>query len=96
MKIAAVQTSIDCFHGRVQNFAATKHAQILAVMELGVDYTCGELCAATGMTPNVMSPRLSELRAKNLIVRTGARRVCPHTHISVFVHRKVGPQLELL
>lgn len=96
MKTNQQITAIECFHGRVQSSRSTQHNTILAVMSDGLDYTGGELAALTGMTPNIISARLFELREEMKVVeRLSHRRICPHSRVSVFVHRKVPTQLEL-
>jgi hypothetical protein len=96
MKTAVVQSSIDCFRGRVQNDKAGLHALILSVMAPGRDYTGQELAKLTGLVPGTISARLVEMREEKSVVRLAERRVCPHSHVSVFVHRKAGRQLEQL
>ena len=101
MKTHVAQSSIDCFHGRVQTDRAHQQALILSVMAPGCAYTGQQLSKLTGLTPNIISARLFELREDTKqVVRLDERQVCPISHVSVFVHRKVAAQpveqLELL
>ncbi|MBF8177829.1 hypothetical protein [Herminiimonas contaminans] len=89
MKTQVAQSSIDCFHGRVQNDRARQQALILSVMEPGRAYTGQQLAKLTGLTPNVISGRVFELREETKqLVRLLDRQVCPISHVSVFVHVK--------
>ena len=101
MKTHVAQSSIECFHGRVQNDKARQQALILSVMAPGQTYTGQQLAKLTSLTPNVISARLFELRESPAkIVRLADRQVCPISHVSVYVHCKVAvrpvEQLELL
>lgn len=91
MKINARQSSIDCFNGRVQSMKSGQHALILSVMQTGRDYTGRELAELTGLTPNIISARLFELREDlNQVARDdGAKRMCTVSGVSVTVHRRV-------
>lgn len=101
MKTRVAQSSIECFHGRVVTDRAHQQALILSVMAPGCDYTGQQLSKLTKLTPNVISARLFELREETKqVIRLEDRQVCPISHVSVFVHRKVVAQpveqLELL
>lgn len=95
MKINAQQSSIDCFHGRVQNEKGGQHALILSVMAPGQDYSGRELSKLTGLTPNIISARLFELRDELKVERRTARRLCTVSGVSVFVHKLPARQQEL-
>lgn len=101
MKTRVSQSSIECFYGRVQTDKAHQQALILSVMAPGLAYTGQQLSKLTGLTPNIISARLFELREQaGQVVRLEDRRVCPISHVSVFVHQRVIAeavgQLELL
>jgi hypothetical protein len=67
-----------------------QHSLILSVMQTGRDYTGRELAELTGLTPNIISARLFELREDlNQVARTDARRMCTVSGVSVTVHRRV-------
>lgn len=90
MKTNQSITAVECFHGRVQQDKTGQHASILKVMRLGQDYTGQQLAHLTGLTPNVISARLYELREElRWVERRDYRVVCPITNVSVFVHRKL-------
>jgi hypothetical protein len=97
MKTNVQRTSIDCFNGRVQLDKAGQHAAILKVMIPGVSYTGQELSHATGLSPNIISARLFELREElKLVVRPMfSRKVCPYSHVLVHVHYRPLAQAEL-
>jgi len=89
MKTNVDIASVECFHGRVQQDKAGQHARILGVMKAGVFYTGQELSHLTGLSPNVISARLFELREESLLNRPDdVRKVCPHSNVSVNVHVK--------
>lgn len=96
MKIAQTRHAIDCFHGRVQMDKHGQHALILSVMAPGKEYTGQELFHLTGLTPNIISARLTELRKSGDLERPeDVAKVCPYSHVSVSVHRKPAVQKEL-
>lgn len=93
MKTNAAITSIDCFHGRVQDIKEKQHALILSVMDDGKDYTGQQLSHLTGYPPNIISARLFELREEEKKVTRSKNRVrCPFSRVSVFTHRKAAIQ----
>jgi hypothetical protein len=96
MKINQASTAIDCFNGRVQNDKARQHGLILSVMRVGSDYTGQQLAHLTGLTPNIISARLFEMRKAETVIRPGDRKVvCPFSRVLVNVHCKVPLQMEL-
>jgi hypothetical protein len=96
MKIKQADTAIACFNGRVQLDKAGQHAAILKAMVPGVSYTGQELSHATGLSPNIISARLFELRdAKSVIRPMFTRKVCPFSGVSVHVHYRPLAQAEL-
>lgn len=89
MKIAQAQTAIDCFHGLVQSTKAGQHALIMSVMKPKLSYTGQELSHLTGLSPNVISARLFELREElKWVIRLDERKVCPHSNVLVHVHSR--------
>lgn len=91
MKTNVAITSINSFHGVVQSIRAAQHRKILRVMRRGRTYTGQQLCRLTGLTPNVISARLFELREQiGVLERDEKKKVCPYSHQEVFAHRKTG------
>lgn len=96
MKTNVQQSSIDCFYGRVQSDKGKQQVRILSAMAPGRDYTGRELGALTGLTPNVISARLFELREEfKLVQRLPKRRVCSVSNVNVFAHKLAPEQREL-
>lgn len=96
MKIRQTDTAIACFHGRVQLDKAGQHAAILKAMVPGVSYTGQELSHATGLSPNIISARMFELRESGAVVRPMfSRKVCPFSGVSVRVHYRPVAQASL-
>ena len=96
MKINQAISAIEAFHGRAQASKTRQHALILSAMTGGRAYTGQQLSHLTGLPPNIISARLFELREeRKMVERTKERRICPHSKISVFAHRRVPQQLEL-
>lgn len=96
MKINQTSTAIDQFHGPVNSFKSSQHELILSVMKAGTHYSGQTLCKLTGLTPNVISARLFELREAELVSRSCQRVTCPISGASVFAHQKIPTQIELI
>ena len=95
MKTNVQISSIECYHSRVQSNKGGQYLRILHAMELGSSYTGQQLFAMTGLTPNVISARMSELRESGDVVREDRRKVCPISHVLVYTHRKLPKQMGL-
>lgn len=93
MKTNAAITSINAFHGHVQSIKAEQQRKILRAMRSGRNYTGQQLCRLTGLTPNVISARLFELREElKVIERSAEKTVCRYSRQSVFTHRIADKQ----
>lgn len=96
MRTNVAISSIEHYHGRLKLDKGAQQLLVLSVMRLGRCYTGQELARATGLVPGTISARLFELRESGEVVRETERQVCPISHVSVFVHRKLPKQLELV
>lgn len=76
MKIKQKDTAIYNFHNYVIPFVASKQQQnILDSMEMGRDYTIGEIASITGMQKSSISARRYEMIARGLVSK-GKDRIC--------------------
>lgn len=88
MKIHAAETSINCYHGIVQDKKGAQHALILAAMSAGVTYSMQELAARTGLQTSTLSARLFELRESGSVEHADKRR-CSISGVTIEPHRLV-------
>lgn len=95
MRIHAAETSIACFHGRVQTIAGEQHALILCKMKPNQDHSMQELAILTGLQTSTLSARLFELRKLGAVEHT-AKRPCSISGVTIWPHKLASKQLELL
>lgn len=88
MKTHAASTSINCYHGIVQDKKGAQHALILGVMSAGVTYSMQELAARTGLQTSTLSARLFELRESCSVEHADKRR-CSISGVMIAPHRLV-------
>lgn len=80
-------TSIEAYHGIVQDKKQRQYEKILAAMADGRDYSFSELFEITGILPSTLSGRINELRDKFKLVERAPRRQCSKTQVHVIPHR---------
>jgi hypothetical protein len=99
MKTNVAQTSIDCFHSRVPEFASSQNERVMAVIKPGRDYSLCELMAlTTGIDKSSMSRVVNGLRAANRLA-AGPIRKCTVTGVTItpskiYVPPTSGEQLD--
>ena len=97
MKTNVAQTSIDCFHSSVGNFAQNQNERVMAVIRPNRDYSLCELMElTTGIDKSSMARVVNKLRKTNRLMpstprlcRVSGKKVIPSTLF-------VAQQLDLL
>ncbi|MFC3107374.1 hypothetical protein ACFQAT_10350 [Undibacterium arcticum] len=92
---ATAETSIACFHGRVQTISSDQQSLIVCCMAPNKDYSMQELAILTGLQTSTLSARLFELR-KLGTVEHAAKRPCSISGVTIWPHKLASEQLELL
>lgn len=96
MKTNVAISSIEVYHSRVADTKIAQEMRTLNAMRLGECYTGRQLADLTGMVPGTMSRVLGDLIKRGEVMRESERQICPVSGFSVFVHRKLPKQLELV
>lgn len=86
-------TSIEAYHGIVQDKKQRQYAKILGVLRDGKDYSFTEIFELTGILPSTASARMNELRDKLKLVERAPRRACKVTSVCVIPHRLTAETL---
>ncbi len=98
MKTNVAQTSIECFHNHVQQFAESQNERVMAVVKAGHDYSLCELMAlTTGIDKSSMARVVNKLRTQQRLMPS-KRRFCTISGKSIMPSKifEIYDQLDLL